>query len=70
MIPEPEELVATGQEVAPAVPEIPHRTAPLGGRALLDPITTAVKRMEPPSDVLPEEFKNTRGFTAATVVEG
>jgi hypothetical protein len=43
--------------------------APLGAWALLDPITTALKLIEPPKVGLPEALKNTRGVARATVVE-
>ena len=69
MIPETVGGGGAGQEVEPAVPEIPHKTAPLGGRALLDPITTAVKLIEPPSVGLPEALRKTRGVATETVVE-
>ena len=69
MIPETTGPVAPGQEVAPAVPEIPHETAPLGGEALLEPITTAVKLIEPPRVGLPEALRKTRGIATETVVE-
>ena len=69
MIPETTGPVAPGQEVAPALPETPHETSPLGGSALLAPITTAVKLIEPPSVGLPEALRKTRGVARATVVE-
>ena len=69
MIPETTGPVALEQEVAPAVPEIPHETAPLGGSALLEPITTAVKLIEPPRVGLPDALRKTRGVPRATVVE-
>lgn len=69
MIPETTGPVAPGQEVAPAVPVIPHETAPLGGSALLAPITTALKLIEPPRVGLPEALRKTSGVARATVVE-
>ena len=69
MIPETTGPVAPGQEVTPAVPEIPQETVPLGGRALLDPITTALKLIEPPSVGLPDALRNTRGVATETTVE-
>jgi len=69
MIPETMGPVAPGQEVATPDTEIPHKTAPLGGRALLDPITTAVKLIEPPRVGLPEALRKTSGVAWATLVE-
>lgn len=69
MIPEVVEAGVVVQTVTPAVPEIPHVTAPLGACALLDPRTTAVNEIVPPKVGLPEELKKTRGGARATVVD-
>jgi hypothetical protein len=55
-------------EVTEALPDTTKFVTPIGAAALIDPVTTAVKRTEPPSVGTADAVRTTVGVVVATVV--